>query len=346
MTRNVVFAIFPGIQILDFTGPASVFDAAARLSRTDAYRCLLVGAKMGRIDTSGGLGFCADASFADFSGDIDTLIVPGGPGVARAREDAELLAWVTAQAARARRVVSVCTGALILAEAGLLDGKRAATHWNSCKRLANEFPRVQVEPDSIFIKDANTWTSAGVTAGIDLALALVEEDLGRKVALSCARWLVMFLRRPGGQSQFSSELAAQSVEHEPIRRLQEWIVGNLTEDLSVPALAERAGMSPRNFARVFLRETESTPADFVEVVRVEVARRLLVEQTSMPVDEVSRACGFGTGEQMRRAFHRRLGINARQYRERFRSAVSNVQTPQNQQHQNQRHQNQRQEMRA
>jgi transcriptional regulator GlxA family with amidase domain len=331
MTRKVVFAIFPGVQILDFTGPASVFDAAARLSKSDAYQCSLVGAKTGRIDASGGVGFCADASFAEFDTDIDTLIVPGGLGVARAREDAGLIEFIQRQANRARRVVSVCTGALILAEAGLLDGKRVATHWNSCKRLATEFPRVQVEPDSIFVKDANTWTSAGVTAGIDLALALVEEDLGRKVALACARWLVMFLRRPGGQSQFSSELAAQSVEHEPIRRLQEWIVGNLMEDLSVPGLAARAGMSPRNFARVFLRETESTPAGFVELVRVETARRLLVEHTSMPVDEVSRACGFGTAEQMRRAFHRRLGINAQQYRERFRSPVSNVQTPQNHQ---------------
>jgi len=318
MPRNVVFAVFPGVQILDFTGPASVFDAATRLTRSDAYRCTLVAAKAGRIDASGGVGFCADSSFAGFDGEIDTLIVPGGLGVAKAREDAELIAWVRSQAKRARRVVSVCTGALILAQARLLDGKRAATHWASCKRLAAEFPQVRVEPDSIFVKDGNTYTSAGVTAGIDLALALVEEDLGRKVALACARWLVMFLRRQGGQSQFSSQLAAQSVEHEPIRRLQEWVVGNLTEDLSVPALAERAGMSPRNFARVFLRKTKSTPGDFVESARVEAARRLLVEQASMPVDEVSRACGFSSQEQMRRAFHRKLGINAQQYRERFR----------------------------
>jgi transcriptional regulator GlxA family with amidase domain len=331
MTRNVALVAFPGIQLLDFTGPASVFDAATRLTKSDAYCCTLVGSKAGRIDASGGLGFCADSSFADFEGDIDTLIVPGGLGVAKAREDKELLGWIRQQATRARRVVSVCSGALLLAEAGLLNGKRAATHWNSCQRLASEFPTVQVEPDSIFVKDGNTYTSAGVTAGIDLALALVEEDLGRKVALACARWLVMFLRRPGGQSQFSSQLAAQSVEHEPIRRLQEWAVGHLTDDLSVPALAEQAGMSPRNFARVFLRETKSTPADFVEAARVEAARRLLVEQTAMPVDEVSRACGFGTAEQMRRAFHRRLGVNAQQYRERFRSPVSNVQMPSNQQ---------------
>jgi transcriptional regulator GlxA family with amidase domain len=321
MTRNVAFLVFPDIQILDFAGPASVFDAASRIAKTDGYRCILLGSAAGRTACAGGVGFYAEQSFDEFQGEIDTLVVPGGPGTAAALRDTRLLDWIRSRAPRVRRLVSVCTGALILAEAGLLDGKRATTHWASCAKLASRHPAVQVEPDAIFIKDGSTYTSAGVTAGIDLALALVEEDFGRRIALTCARWLVMFLRRPGGQSQFSAQLAAQSVEHEPIRRLQEWIVENLTADLSVPALASRAGMSPRNFARVFTREVSATPADFVESARVEAARRLLEEQTGMPVDEVSRVCGFGTAEQMRRAFHRKLGINAQQYRERFRSPL-------------------------
>ena len=321
MTHNVAFLVFPDVQILDFTGPASVFDAATRIAGSDRYHSFVLAVEPGRVDACGGIGFFAEG-IDSFAGEIDTLVVPGGLGVSRAIADQRLLDWLKAWAPRVRRLVSVCSGARILAAAGLLDGKRATTHWASCQRLAEEHPEVSVDADAIFIKDGSTYTSAGVTAGIDLALALVEEDLGRRAALTCARWLVMFLRRPGGQSQFSAQLAAQSVEHEPIRRVQEWVVENLTADLSVAALAERAAMSPRNFARVFSSRVKSTPAEFVEAARVEAARRLLEEMVAMPVDEVSRRCGFGTQEQMRRAFHRRLGINAQQYRERFRSPAS------------------------
>ena len=213
---------------------------------------------------------------------------------------------------------SVCTGAFVLAEAGLLDGHRATTHWASCDRLAERYTDVSVERDPIFVRDGNVYTSAGVTAGMDLALALVEEDLGRRTALEVARWLVLFVKRPGGQSQFSSQLAAQTAAREPLRDLQEWIAGNLDGDLSVPALADRAHMSERNFARAFRRELGLTPAAYVEVARVEAAR-IALESSATPVDVVAAQTGFGTVETMRRAFHRRLGVGPAAYRARFTS---------------------------
>jgi transcriptional regulator GlxA family with amidase domain len=213
-------------------------------------------------------------------------------------------------------VSSVCTGAFVLAKAGLLDGRRATTHWASCDRLAARYPAVTVEPDPIFVRDGNVYTSAGVTAGMDLALALVEEDLGRKTALEVARRLVLFVKRPGGQSQFSAQLAAQTADREPLRELQDWIGGNLDADLSVPALARRAHMSERNFARAFRRELGLTPAAYVEIARVESARMAL-ESAATPVEVVARQAGFGTVETMRRAFHRRLGVGPADYRARF-----------------------------
>ena len=213
-------------------------------------------------------------------------------------------------------MTSVCTGAFLLAEAGMLDGCRATTHWASCDELARRHPEVEVETDPIFVRDGNVITSAGVTAGMDLALSLVEEDLGREVALETARWLVLFLKRPGGQAQFSAQLAAQMADREPLRELQQWLPDNLGEDLSIPALARRACMSERNFARAFRAETGMTPAAYVEAARVERARREL-ETTDLPVDAVAARCGFGTVETMRRAFGRRMGVNPAAYRERF-----------------------------
>jgi transcriptional regulator GlxA family with amidase domain len=228
--------------------------------------------------------------------------------------------WVRAMAPRVRRLGSVCSGSFVLAEAGLLDGRRATTHWEWCATLAERYPAVTVASDPIFVRDGKIYTSAGVTAGMDLALALVEEDHGRELALEVARQLVMFLRRPGGQSQFSAQLAAQTADREPLRDLQSWISEHPEADLSVPALARRVAMSPRNFARVFTREVGMTPARFVESVRVEAARRRL-EESASGVDSVAAACGFGTAESMRRAFLRIVRVPPAAYRHRFRAAT-------------------------
>jgi len=248
---------------------------------------------------------------------IDTLLVAGGRGTAAALRDRPLIAWLRSMAPRVRRVGSVCSGSFLLAEAGLLDGRRATTHWGWCDTLAKQYPAVTVAPDPIFVRDGNVYTSAGVTAGMDLALALVEEDHGRALALEVARQLVMFLRRPGGQSQFSAQLAVQSADREPLRELQAWITEHPDADLSVPTLARRVAMSPRNFARVFTREVGMTPARFVESVRVEAARRRL-EESAHGVDSVATACGFGTAESMRRAFLRIVRVPPAAYRHRFR----------------------------
>jgi transcriptional regulator GlxA family with amidase domain len=215
----------------------------------------------------------------------------------------------------------VCTGAFLLARAGLLDGRRVTTHWNACAALARHYPSLKVEPDPIFVRDGNVYTSAGVTAGIDLALALVEEDLGREVALAVARDLVLFIRRPGGQAQFSAGLAGQAATRPGVRELQAWIADHLDGDLSVPALAERAFMSPRNFARVFSREVGVTPAAYVESLRLERARTLL-ETSELQLDEIALRCGFGTVETLRRVFGRRLGVNPNAYRSRFASPTN------------------------
>jgi transcriptional regulator GlxA family with amidase domain len=250
----------------------------------------------------------------------DTLVVAGGQGARAAVADRELIAWLREAAPRVRRLASVCTGAFLLAEAGLLDGRRATTHWRACAALARDYPRVRVDPDPIFVRDGNVYTSAGVTSGMDLALALVEEDHGREVALGVARGLVLFLKRPGGQSQFSAQLSAQLASRQPIQELQAWIVENVHRDLSVDALAARAGMSPRNFARVFTREVGATPARFVEIARVEAARRRLEEEGGRGVEAVASECGFGSAETLRRAFLRRLRVSPADYRARFQPA--------------------------
>jgi transcriptional regulator GlxA family with amidase domain len=251
---------------------------------------------------------------------IDTLVVPGGSGHRSAREDTELVRWIASAAGRARRTASVCTGAFLLARAGLLDGRRATTHWSFADRLAREHPRVEVDPDPIFVRDGAIWTSAGVTAGMDLALALVEEDLDRDAALEIARHLVLFLRRPGNQSQFSAALAAQTAQREPLREVQREVVENVASDHTVEAMAARANMSPRHFARAFRAETGITPGRYVESVRLEAARRHL-EDTDEPIASVSLACGYGTSETMRRAFLRALAVGPAEYRRRFHSGA-------------------------
>jgi transcriptional regulator GlxA family with amidase domain len=264
-----------------------------------------------------------ERSIDDVTEPIDTLMVCGGRGTTAAMRDQTLIGWLREMAPRVRRLCSVCTGTFLLAEAGLLNGRSATSHWRACDALQRSFPQIEVQTDPIFVRSGRFYTSAGVTAGIDLALALVEEDHGRRVALGVARELVMFLRRPGGQSQFSVQLSAQFADREPIRELQEWIPDHLSENLSVARLARRAAMSSRNFARVFLRETGMTPATFVEMARLEAARRRL-EESDDGIDAISRACGFGTRESMRRAFLRSLHVTPGAYRARFRPVATDI----------------------
>jgi len=266
--------------------------------------------------SSGGIALAPVVAPADHRATVDTLMVAGGRGVQAAERDAELIAWIRETAGRARRVTSVCTGAFLLARAGLLDGRRATTHWDSCALLSRRYPAVRVEPDPIFVRDGNVATSAGVTAGMDLALALVEEDCGPEVAMAVARRLVLFARRPGGQAQFSVQLAAQAVAGGVVHELQGWIAEHPDADLSVPALAARAHVSPRTLARAFAREAGMTPGAYVEAARVERARARL-EAGHGSLAAIARACGFGTAETMRRAFHRRLGVAPADYRHRF-----------------------------
>ena len=321
-TRRVAMLAYPGIQILDVTGPLEVCSRTSRWLKEigrrddDAYSVEIIGVKRGLFRASSGLRLHADRGYAEVGDGIDTLLIAGGAGVERYRSDPQLLRWIRRQAGSVRRLASVCTGAFFLAEAGLLKGRRATTHWAFCDELAKSYPGVTVEPDTIFVREGAVYTSAGVTAGMDLALALVEEDHGREIALAVARALVMFLRRPGGQAQFSAQLAVQLAEHEPLRDLQSYVIEHPDEALTVETLARRAGMSPRNFARVFQREVGSTPAKFVTSVRIETARRLL-EETSDDLEAVCAKSGLGTPESMRRAFQRVVGISPGQYRERF-----------------------------
>lgn len=325
LPRRVALLVFPGFQALDAAGPLEVFAAASAVwreagaGRGPAYALELVAREPGPVATSSGYAFVAQRGLAGTRGPLDTLLVAGGLGTDRAAADRALVGWIRRQAPRARRVASVCTGAFLLAEAGLLDGRRATTHWHACAELQRRHPRVQVEPDRIHVRDGRIWSSAGVTAGMDLALALVEEDLGRDVALAVAQRLVLYLQRPGGQSQFSAQLAAQRAAREPLRELQAWIADHPAEDLSVEALARRLAMSPRHFARVFAREVGRTPARFVEEARVEHARRRL-EGGDEGIDAVAAAAGFGSPETMRRAFLRVLRVGPAAYRSRFRSA--------------------------
>ncbi|MEE1785861.1 GlxA family transcriptional regulator [Streptomyces sp. SP17BM10] len=316
-TRSVVVVLYDGVQSLDVTGPLEVFaGAGAAAGQPGAYRVTLAALGGGPVRGCSGLRVLPDADLAEV-GPVHTLLVPGGEGTDA--PDPALVARIRELAGRAERVVSVCTGAFLLAEAGLLAGRRATTHWAYCDALARRFPDVEVDPDPIHVRDGHVATSAGVTAGIDLALALVEEDLGRDAALLIARHLVVFLRRPGNQAQFSTQLAAQVAARHPLREVQRWIAEHPEEDLSVEALARRSALSPRHFARAFAAEVGVTPGRYVDGVRLEAARRRL-EDTEDGIEEIARACGYGTPEAMRRAFVRALAAPPAEYRRRFRPA--------------------------
>lgn len=315
--RTVLLVLFDGVQSLDVTGPLEVFTGAEQRT-PGTYRVRTASLDGGPVRTSSGLVLVPDGALTAMP-DPDTLLVPGGQGTRG--PDPRLTDWLRAHGPRARRLVSVCTGAILLAAAGLLDGRRATTHWAYCDKLARDHPAVAVDPEPIYVRDGNVATSAGVTSGIDLALALVEEDLDREVALTVARHLVVFLRRPGNQAQFSAQLAAQTARRDPLREVQRWITEHPAGDLTVESLAARARLSPRHFARAFREETGTTPGRYVDRVRLEHARRLL-EDTGAGVEEVSRASGYGTPEAMRRAFVRALGTAPAEYRRRFRPVIA------------------------
>jgi transcriptional regulator GlxA family with amidase domain len=317
--RVIDVLTYPAVQLLDVTGPVQVFASAnvqiADAGGTPPYLLNVVSQDGVGVTASAGVTLAA-APLTRPGDALDTLLVAGGEGAEAAAENPVLVDWVRQRATTARRVVSVCTGAFLLAAAGILDGRRAATHWMYCTKLARRFPAIRVEADPIFVCDGPVWTSAGVTAGIDLALALVEEDLGRSVALAVARYLVVFLKRPGGQAQFSAALALQAAD-DRFGALHNWINGHLANDLSLSVLAYQAGMSERSFSRHYAEATGQTPARAIERLRVEAARRLLSE-TRLPVKRISQRCGFGSEETMRRSFLRLLAVTPQDYRDRFR----------------------------
>jgi transcriptional regulator GlxA family with amidase domain len=310
--RKVVIVGPPPVQVLDVIGPLEVF------SNVEAYDVTIGTPGPERtLKTNRRFALTDAVPISEIHGLIDTLIIAGGPGAETGTHDPSLVAWIRDAAERSRRIASVCTGAFLLGAAGLLDGKQVVTHWRFCDRLAKDFPRAIVRPEPIFMRDGAVYSSAGITAGIDLSLALVEEDHGRRVALDIARFLVMFLVRPGDQAQFSHMLSHQAVTSKPLRELQVWMLENLREDLTVEQLADRIGMSARHFTRVCVRETGMNPGEFVDRLRVEAAQQM-IDSSDMGLKEVADACGFKSADAMRRAFLRVMGITAAEYADRFR----------------------------
>jgi transcriptional regulator GlxA family with amidase domain len=321
--RHILIVAVPPMRTLDVFGPAEVFGDANWLHSGDltqkdpAYKVDIISACANRVVPNHlGTPVHTDWTYREYRGPIDTILVAGCMGPRELHYAPGFLDWLRQQSTRARRFGSICTGAFILAKAGLLDGRRATTHWNWAGELAQDYPHVAVDPHPIYIQDGSCYTSAGVTAGIDLCLALVEEDLGRALALRVAQMMVVFLRRPGGQSQFSATLEAQTHENRSLGDLLAWLPDHLRHNLSVNSLARRAAMSPRNFARLFRQELGKTPAKHIEDLRLEVARRQL-ESTSHSTDEIADSCGLGSAEVLRRMFRRRLQVTPGQYRASF-----------------------------
>lgn len=326
--RRIGFLIFPDFEIVDLSGPLDVFYYADRLLRTaprenePGYESLVIAASRGVVRSKSGLDVTAPYGCADITDGLDTLIVVGGEAPLEACADETLIAWIKAISVRVRRVASICTGAFLLARAGLLDNRKVTTHWMFCEQLAANYPSLCVEPNRIFVRDGGVYTSGGITAGIDLALMLIEEDLGRDVPRMVAGMMVVFLRRPGGQMQFTPFLEGEATGRRGIADLKSWILAHSSENLTVERLADQVSMSPRNFARRFRAETGMTPARFVEYARVEAARCRL-EQTRLPLQTIAEICGFATLDRMRRSFTRHLQVGPHEYRDRFQSTLQN-----------------------
>jgi transcriptional regulator GlxA family with amidase domain len=327
--RPVVIVAFDGLQPLDAVGPHEVFAGATAVlaagrrtagKETAGYDISVVSLGGMPITTESGLQIVT-APLPSPRTKIDTLLIPGGDGSQTARYDDALVNWIRGAAKHSRRVATVCSGAFIGAEAGLLDGRTVTTHWATAHKLADEYPNLTVDPDPIYVRDGNVWTSAGVTAGIDLALAMVEADHGADVAQTVARWMVMFLHRPGGQTQFAAPVWVPRATRSVVRSAQDFIDNQPGEDHRLDLLAERASMSSRHFSRLFTEQVGETPARYVERVRVEAARAAL-ESTTSSLDLIARRCGLGTAESLRRAFQRRVGVSPDAYRRRFHSQAS------------------------
>jgi transcriptional regulator GlxA family with amidase domain len=316
-TRKVALVGYPGAQSLDIVGPLEVFSMANRYGDPRGYEVILASPHGGTIACNSGLHLAESVALADLPEDLDTVLVAGGSEDALRRvADDHVLEWLRRRALTTRRMGSVCSGALVLAAAGILDGRRATTHWGYCDEMRRLRPAVRLEPDAIFVADPPFYTSAGVTAGIDLCLSLVEADQGPKVALAVARNLVLFMRRPGGQTQYSAGLNVQAAATPRLRQLIGDVSADPSGDLSVPELAARAGMSERTFSRVFQKETGAGPAAFVEMARVNRAKALL-ETSDWPLARVAERAGFGSVEGLHRAFNRRVGATPGEYRQRF-----------------------------
>ena len=315
--RNIALVGYDGAQSLDLVGPFEVFRMANYYSGTQTYQIMLVSPRGGDIVANSGLRLAGAIALKDVPRDLDTILVAGGDerGV-RGAVDSEIVAWVRSRAKRTPRVGSVCSGAFVLAAAGLLDGRRATTHWESCDELRRMRPQVELEPDAIYVADPPFYTSAGVTAGFDLCLSFVEADCGADIALAVARNLVLFMRRPGGQTQYSAALNVQAAATPRSRKRVAQVTADPTGDLGVPQLAERAGMSERTFSRVFHKETGLTPAAFVEIARVDRAKALL-ETSNWPLARIAEKSGINSLDALHRAFQKRVGVTPGDYRARF-----------------------------
>lgn len=326
--RHIAFLVIPDATLLDITGPYEVFTQAmeqilSEKKKTDfVYELHTISIdKHKNINTASGITIQCPESIKSLDYEIDTLFIPGVPNslIKQYKFPENALKWIAEQSKKVRRICSVCTGSFFLAEAGILSGKRATTHWEKCDTLSHRFPTIKVESEPIFIKDGNIYTSAGISSGMDLALALVEEDFGKSFALSIAQHMVLYLKRPGSQSQYSSILTHQQTDHQPILETCEWIQEHLNETITVEALASHSSMSPRNFARVFLREMGITPAKYIDKIRIEAACRYLVD-SRLSLKEIATLCGMGSPDNMRKAFLKHIRISPTEYRKNFGTA--------------------------
>ncbi|MCD7976260.1 MAG: GlxA family transcriptional regulator [Tannerellaceae bacterium] len=326
--KHVVIIVPPYSTLLDTCGPMDVFQRAIDQmklleNRVDfTYHIHVVSTTKARqIPVSSGISIVSEGSYKNITYPVDTLIVPGLPQKTGYQVGKDVLAWLKEQSGHVRRICSVCAGAFMLAEAGVLTGKKATTHWMLCEKLAKNYPQTTVDPEAIFVKDGNVYTSAGITTGMDLALGLIEEDLGKSFALQIARIMVLYLKRPGNQTQYSTVLESQQIDHQPIRKAVEWIYDHLQEEITVEKLAEHTLMSPRNFARVFARELNITPIKYVEKLRLEAAIRYLTE-THLTTDEIAHLCGLKNSTNLNRLFLHTFEVTPTQYRRNFQTSFS------------------------